>query len=535
MNEINQPSVSVEKGIEVAIGMFDDPEQQRQEEIVLNVSQGNTYIVGAAQSGKTTLLQTIIYGLMSRYTPDEVNIYIIDCGTMSLKIFEKANHVGGVVINSEEEKAKNLFRMLTKTVSSRKNKFAQKGLGTYSAYMEAGFRDLPQIVVIIDNIAAFKEYFSKYDDSFMLLIREGQSVGVNFIVTGNQTNSLAMRALSNFSVRFALYCNERGDYSNLFDRCRMEPKETAGRGLCCIDKRILEFHTALAFEGEKEIDRVNNMKKFIERNVEMYKNVYAKEIPEVPAMLKFDEFYEKHRDIFKNKYSIPYGISYESVEYLMLDLLGIGVMAVSGGSQMGKTNFLKIILKTLMVTMFDNITNVYIVDNDERQLEEFLNKPIVKDYAVEMERFTSIIDKVYATYLERKIKLSQNKGSKKDLFDDEPLELILLDNWEIVIDLAKNKEVAAKLLEICKEGKKYKIAIIFGNVDNAKISTISGTDIQKFINENRKFIIFEDAEKIKITEVTLKNLKEAGKQIEPGDGFDTINGKFEKIKTIWIE
>ena len=169
MHEIKQRVANAKDGINVSIGIFDDPEQQRQSEMVLNISEGNTFIVGSSQSGKTTLLQSILYGVTSRYTPAEVNFYIIDCGTMSLKLFEASNHVGGVVTNSDEEKAANLFKMLNKIMSHRKNVFAQKGLGTYKAYLEAGFDDMPQIVVIIDNMSAFKEYFSKLDEMFTLL------------------------------------------------------------------------------------------------------------------------------------------------------------------------------------------------------------------------------------------------------------------------------------------------------------------------------------------------------------------------------
>ena len=77
----------------------------------MNLSYSNTYIIGSAQTGKTTLLQTMIYEIMEMYTPNEVNMYVIDCGNMTLKVFEGSNHVGGVVLVYEEERIKNLFKV----------------------------------------------------------------------------------------------------------------------------------------------------------------------------------------------------------------------------------------------------------------------------------------------------------------------------------------------------------------------------------------------------------------------------------------
>ncbi len=124
--------------------------------------------------------------------------------------------------------------MLASEVAGRKERFADKGIGTYRAYVEAGFDDLPQIVVMIDNITIFREYYAKLEDTLMMLSREGQSVGINLIVTGSQASSIGFRLLANYSNRIAYHCNEKSEYNNLLERCRLEPQELPGRGLCVI-------------------------------------------------------------------------------------------------------------------------------------------------------------------------------------------------------------------------------------------------------------------------------------------------------------
>ena len=63
-------------------------------------------IIGSAQCGKTNVLQTIIRSIADNYAPSEVNMYMIDFGSMILKNFAELNHCGGVVCVSDDEKLK---------------------------------------------------------------------------------------------------------------------------------------------------------------------------------------------------------------------------------------------------------------------------------------------------------------------------------------------------------------------------------------------------------------------------------------------
>lgn len=104
------------------IGIYDDPDNQLQDVYSVDLTNQNMMIIGSAQSGKTNLLQTLIRSVTTKYTPQDVNIYIIDFASMYLKNFETLNHVGGVVTASEDEKLKNLFKLLYKEIAFRKEK-----------------------------------------------------------------------------------------------------------------------------------------------------------------------------------------------------------------------------------------------------------------------------------------------------------------------------------------------------------------------------------------------------------------------------
>ena len=55
---------------------------------------------------------------------------------MVLKIFEAAPHVGGVVLSNDNEKCKNLFKLLFAMVDERKKKLSERGVGNYAAYLD---------------------------------------------------------------------------------------------------------------------------------------------------------------------------------------------------------------------------------------------------------------------------------------------------------------------------------------------------------------------------------------------------------------
>ena len=109
-------------GIYADLGIFDDPRHQLQDMYTVNLAVQNILIIGALQTGKTNVLQLVIRDLCERYSPDEINIYMVDYSSMILTNFIELPQVGGVVVPNEEEKLNNLLKMLSDEIISRKQK-----------------------------------------------------------------------------------------------------------------------------------------------------------------------------------------------------------------------------------------------------------------------------------------------------------------------------------------------------------------------------------------------------------------------------
>ncbi len=515
-------------GVIVPVGMFDDPENQLQGNYEINFSSSNTYIIGSPQSGKTTLLQTIMLQIMKTYTPSECNIYIVDCGGMALKSFEGANHVGGVVLANEEERMSNLFKMMVNLIQQRKEKFAEKGLGTYSAYVEAGFRDVPQVLLIIDNLAAFKEYYSIYDDRILMLSREGQSVGINMIVTATQTNTLNYKTLSNYGNRVAFTCNDTGEYTNLFDRCRMAPKDVPGRALCSIEKHIVEFQTALSVYGDKEIERVQNIKATIDDINRKYGQERAMPIPTVPEVLKRSELMADNRELYRRPYMVPIAMDYDSVSLRSIDMLKIGNFGICGRSDSGRSNFIRLLLNSIRLNIFNSLTKAYIIDDGDMKLESCGDYGFVEKYSVDAEETAEIFADILDELKARQQTLIETKKSPDVLFQNEPLILLVINNRGVYDKLNQSKEMAQQFEEISKTYSRLKVLIIFSAIANT--STVTG--VLRQIREDKKMFMFDDASNFHFINISTAQMKENAKPIKLGDAFMAFGSSVVRIKTI---
>ena len=287
--------------ISVVIGEYDDPLNQRQGVVELNLSrQGNTIIYGNAESGKETLLSTIVYDMMTRYTAEEVQMYLLDFGSESLKIFKESPIIGDVAFSTDSEKISRLFEMLQKEIKERTRILSDYG-GDYNLYINTDGNVMPMLLVMINNYEAFSEnYEDKYDDILLTLSREGLKYGIVFIITASAYNNIRYRLSQNFKQKIALQVNNEDDYLNIFDEVgKKRPSSIFGRGLVKLED-IYEFQTAKICEPENWNSRIRE----VSEQLKQTSKIFAKHIPILPNKVTFEDVKGSFTDITK----VPIGI-----------------------------------------------------------------------------------------------------------------------------------------------------------------------------------------------------------------------------------
>ena len=459
-----------------------------------------------------------------QYSPSEAVFYIADFGAMYLKNFDNLNHVGGVVTISENEKFKNLFKLLTEEIQKRKAKFLDCGLSSYSAYCEAGYSDLPHIFFIIDNFSAFKEvYAESYEDQFIYLSREGISCGISVVVTNSSTNGLGYRYVSNFAGRIAFKCNDVNEYISIFDRCRLQPKDVPGRVLCRLNKEVFEMQTFIAFEGEKEVERSNQVKKFIEEINAIYPDQKAKQIPSVPETLTFDYIYQNYNVVGDYKY--PIALDYTNVDVVTLDLKSINEFCIIGKDSKKKIHTVNSILDCIHYNILDMSANLYIIDSVERSLKGKSNRSYVEKYTIDYSEIGSILDNILPELEERHEMLLSGEFEELSKL---PLIIIIINNKDAIEYISSSKEILNTYLRVVKRYKSLRISFIFSDIEDSSVG-YSAPELLKRLKENKKGIITSKLSEFKFCEIPSVAIR-ANKTVNAGDVFILDGSDVSRIK-----
>lgn len=513
--------------ITTEIGIYDDPDNQYQGTYSIDLANQNVMIIGSAQSGKTNILQTILRSIASKYSPQEVSIYIMDFASMVLKNFESLNHVGGVVTSSEDEKLKNLMKLLFTEIETRKEKLMSVGVSSFSAFKEAGKDDLPQILVMIDNLTALKELYFEDDDDLLRLCREGLTVGVTMVIANSQTAGIGYKYLSNFSSKIALFCNDTSEYGSLFEHCRETIDDIHGRCIVEIDKTHLECQAFLAFEGEKEIDRVKEIKQFVSVINSKNPKANAQIIPVIPDILTKDFVNSTLSGFMTERYSLVIGLDYGTVSPVTLQLNNLGLpLTVTGREGMGRHNFFKYIV-SMLNSQYQNQTEVYVLDSINKRLSDISNLENVRKYEFMPEKAEDIIVSIES---ELKTRYDLLASGNDDIISKSNLVVLIINNREAVEMISNNMNLMNSYKNIITRYKNMNICVLIGDYENTNISYAS-PDLVKNIRDARHFLYFDDLSNLKILDLPLSIMRQFKKQIDTGDCFYIKDNDCIKIKT----
>ena len=344
-----------EWNIEVLMGLYDDPANQAQEPLTINISRnGHHAVIGTAASGKSTFLQTFVYGLVDRYTPDEVNLYLVDFSAKMMSAFEKMPHVGGVMYENDEEGIAKFFNMLSRILEERKQLL--KG-GNYSQYVRVHGVVLPAVIIVIDNYSHFKNKTNNiYEDMILQISRDGVNYGIFLMVAagGFGVMEIPGRIADNFRTVICLEMSDKFQYAEMMRQTHIEtlPEENVkGRGLARVGERLLEFQTALAFEAEDDFKRMEKIERLADLMREKWKGKPAGKIPAIPQNPVWPEYaaLEEVERLISDDRHLPIGYDMKNASAYGIDLSRIYCYLITGRARSGKTNLLKVMIKSALL------------------------------------------------------------------------------------------------------------------------------------------------------------------------------------------
>ncbi len=375
--------------LRVPIGLVDKPIEQAQEPLQLDFSGagGHLALVGAPQSGKSTLLRTLLTSFLVTHSPRDVQFYGIDLGGGLLRPFEAAPHVGTVCTSSkmEGDKIRRLVRQMRKIIEERAFLFQQQRIDSMATYRErrqAGqFAQLPfgDVFLIIDNLAQLHHDFEPLKDEIIDIVATGLNYGVHVILSTNRWAEVPPKIRENIGTRLELYLNDPVESEFGKATASTLPAGIPGRGL---NKEKLHFQTALPWVSGGRATADTPLQEVIESLVQRTQRAWkadaAPAIRMLPDMVRWDDL----PPLAPNQPAgIPIGVDEFRIEPVYIDLTSIGPhFLIFGDSECGKTNLLRAWMRGIEQRYTPDEVQFAIVDF-RRKLVDFTKSKHLVEYA----------------------------------------------------------------------------------------------------------------------------------------------------------
>ncbi|NLC48218.1 MAG: hypothetical protein GX758_02540, partial [Tenericutes bacterium] len=290
----------------IPVGEYDEPRRQEQGLLELDLLKGNIAILGQVGSGKENLISTIVWSSIIAHTPNEINYYIVDFGSETLKKFSKFPHVGEVVFQDEIDRVAGVIELILEELEKRKELFSDYN-GSYDYYIRNSGKTLPLIVVVINSFDILSEVLSKLSDLLNTMFRDAPKYGIIFIVSASSPSALRSRQLQYFYNTIMLQVQDETSYRSVTN-CRRDllPSKIFGRGISKLtdeDDSYCEFQTAFIAPEDQTYEYI---KTTADKLVEYYGDCKAKQLAKIPDNVSSEDLVK----YITNLENVPIGYNF---------------------------------------------------------------------------------------------------------------------------------------------------------------------------------------------------------------------------------
>lgn len=219
-------SMSSAKSLSVPVGIGDGDSI-----ISIKIGEGSSHhglIAGATGSGKSTLLHTFIMSCMLHYSPDELQLYLMDFkGGTEFKIYESARlpHIQLLALDAMQEFGESILENLVQEIEIRSNAFkgdsskGEESVSKLADYVAIRGKAMPRIVVIMDefqilfNDATNRKVAMHCAELTKRIVTEGRSYGIHLFMATQSTRiisdlTLSAGTIEQMRIRIGLKCGE---------------------------------------------------------------------------------------------------------------------------------------------------------------------------------------------------------------------------------------------------------------------------------------------------------------------------------------
>ncbi len=237
----------------VPVAIVDKPFEQRRDLLWADLSgaAGHAIVVGAPQSGKSTLLRGLVSVLALTHTPAETQFFLLDMGGGALGPVTGLPHVSGYATRRDAQRCRRLVAEVVTLLAQREQFFAAHGIDSMAAFRQrrAEFTEAARTAASSATCSSSwttgprcARSTSSWRRPITNLAARGLGFGIHVVVSVNWWMGVRAQLRDAIGTRFELRLGDPAD--SLMDRRAAQnvPQDAPGRGLT---KDKLHFLTAL--------------------------------------------------------------------------------------------------------------------------------------------------------------------------------------------------------------------------------------------------------------------------------------------------
>ena len=350
--------------LQVPIALVDKPFEQRRDLLWLDLSgqAGNVVAVGAPQSGKSTVLRTLLAALALMHTPAEAQFFLLDFGGGSLSGLADLPHVSGCAGRLDAERCRRIVAELTGLLTAREQLFAEHrvdGMATYRRrrdelpYPEG--REFGDVFLFVDGWGTLRQEYEQLADAVTVLASRGLGFGIHVVLSANRWMEIRPNLRDVIGTRVELRLGDPSDSSVDRRAAANVPAGAPGRG---ITPDRLHFLTALPRLDSRHstTDLTDGVEDLVSRATDAWTGPRAPQVRLLPAEFDAAELKDVPGRV------IPIGLAEQDLKPVSLDFDAEPHFLVFGDTESGKTGLLRVIADGIAKRFTPTQAAVIVVD-----------------------------------------------------------------------------------------------------------------------------------------------------------------------------
>ncbi|MFL6074867.1 MAG: type VII secretion protein EccCa [Mycobacteriales bacterium] len=363
------------------LGIIDRPFEQRRDLLVADLSgaSGHVGVAGASQTGKSTLLRTLVTAFALTHTPAEVQFYCLDFGGGALAPLAQLPHVGGVATRLRAESVRRTVAEVTALLERREAAFALHQIDSIASYREARRSGritgdpYGDVFLVVDGWVTVRQDFEALEATITTIAQRGLAYGIHVIVASNRWADYRPALRELLGTRLELRLGEPFESEVNRRAAANVPVNAPGRGIDPDGRQVM-----VALPRIDGVAAAADLAAGVRQVAAAVRDAWSgPEVPPVRLLPTQLHYADLLAQVPPEPRGIPYAVAEDDLEPVYTGFDVEPHLIVFGDTGSGKTNVLRVLADGLTRTYPPDRARLLVVDYRRTLLEAVTSEHLI--------------------------------------------------------------------------------------------------------------------------------------------------------------